>query len=52
MDIILSIIKWAKKETILIGGKISQHYIKTCNRPILRAGRQEGQIENYLGIAR
>jgi len=28
-----------KEETILIGGKVSQHYARTCNRPILRAKR-------------
>ena len=33
----------AKEETILMGGKVSQYYAKTRDRPILRAGRQEGQ---------
>ena len=33
----------AKEETILTGGKVSQHHAKTHNGPILRAGRQEGQ---------
>jgi len=33
----------AKEETILTGGEVSQHHIKTRDRPILRAGRQEGQ---------
>ena len=33
----------AKEETILTGGKVSQHHAKTCDRPVLRAGRQEGQ---------
>ena len=32
-----------KEETILTGGKVSQHYSKTRDRPIFRAGRQEGQ---------
>jgi len=33
----------AKEETILMGEKVSQHHAKTHDRPILRAGRQEGQ---------
>jgi len=32
----------AKEETILTGGKTSQHHAKTYDRPILRTGRQEG----------
>jgi hypothetical protein len=33
----------AKEETILTGGKVSQRHAKARDRPILRAGRQEGQ---------
>ena len=33
----------AKEETILTGGKVSQRHAKLRDRPILRAGQQEGQ---------
>jgi hypothetical protein len=39
IDMILSIAKQAKEEIILMGSKVSQHYAKTHNRPVLRAGR-------------
>jgi len=32
-----------REETISMGGKECQRYAKTRDRPILRAGRQEGQ---------
>ena len=52
IDIVDGQLKRPQKDQDIHGRKVTQHYAKTRDRPILRAGAKGTPAENDLGVDR